>query len=222
MRLTRALGMSIVVGIVSVSAIIGLPTATAAPSSQAVDMSDFAFSPSSLTIVAGDTVVWTNHDAAPHDVQVTAGPETVHSPMLEKGQSWSHEFMTAGAYHYICSIHPDMHATLTVTAAPTPTTRAIDPAAVPTTAAARPATAVAEPAVVRPATSARSHTTPAPSAHPSSTLPTTAAAQPVAASSSTSAQTKRLKPLLIVTGMVAGVATFCLLLLASRADEPRD
>ena len=87
----------------------------ATASSKSVDMMNYAFSPSSLAISVGDTVTWTNHDSAPHNVVVTDGPEKFSSPLIEQGQSWSHTFTLAGTYSYYCSVHPDMKATITVT-----------------------------------------------------------------------------------------------------------
>jgi len=70
-----------------------------------------------LTVTAGDSVTWTNLDSVAHDVTVTRGPTLFHSPMLGKGQSWSYTFTVAGPYSYVCSVHPDMRASLTVLAA---------------------------------------------------------------------------------------------------------
>ena len=49
----------------------------------------YRFDPKVIEVKAGDTVTWTNEDSVQHDVMVTAGPATFHSPMLSKGQSWS-------------------------------------------------------------------------------------------------------------------------------------
>lgn len=87
-----------------------------------VAMKGYAFSPASLSVPAGSTVTWTNYDTAPHDVKTTSGPLAIHSPMLNKGESWSFTFTTAGAYGYVCTVHPDMTAGITVrAAAPAPT-----------------------------------------------------------------------------------------------------
>lgn len=80
-----------------------------------VDMMNYAFSPASLTISVGDTVTWTNHDAAPHNVVVSDGPVKFTSPLLQQGETYSYTFTQAGQYSYYCSVHPDMKATITVT-----------------------------------------------------------------------------------------------------------
>jgi len=98
----------------------------AAPAAKSVEAMGYKFSPADLTINVGDTVTWTNHDTAPHNIVVTDGPEKFTSPTLQTGQTFSHTFTQAGTYSYYCSIHPDMKATITVTgsaptSAPTPT-----------------------------------------------------------------------------------------------------
>ena len=194
-------------------------------------MSNFAFAPSTLSVEVGATVQWTNHDTAPHDVTVTSGPVAVHSPMLTTGQSWQYHFTVAGTYSYICSIHPDMHATLTVHAAPAPTTAAAAAAAAPRAAPPAQASApAARPAQPRPTDVARAPSAAGPSAGPSAAAPGTpstadaltsaAAAAPVAATGVPAS--RELKPLLVVAGIVVAVATFCLLLLASSPDAAPD
>ncbi|MDH6518612.1 plastocyanin [Streptomyces sp. SAI-135] len=94
-----------------------LPADRAQAATYSVAMKGYAFSPASLSVPAGSTVTWTDYDTAPHDVQTTSGPVPIHSPMLDKGQSWSFTFTTAGSYGYVCTVHPDMTAGITVRAA---------------------------------------------------------------------------------------------------------
>lgn len=81
--------------------------------SQSVTIANFAFSPATLTVKKGTTVTWTNQDSAPHNVRGTNGGPS--SETLAKGQSYSFTFTTAGTFPYICSIHPNMKATVIVT-----------------------------------------------------------------------------------------------------------
>ncbi|GGU19868.1 cupredoxin domain-containing protein [Lentzea flava] len=97
--------------------------APAAQQSTSVEIMGYAFQPATLTINAGDTVVWTNHDTAPHNVVVTNGPEKFTSPTLQQGQTYTYTFTKPGTYSYYCSIHPDMKASVTVNGS-TPTTTA--------------------------------------------------------------------------------------------------
>ncbi|HEY4458527.1 MAG TPA: cupredoxin family copper-binding protein [Pseudonocardiaceae bacterium] len=102
------------------------PQAAAAASSSGVQVTiqNYAFSPSTLTIPAGTTVVWTNKDTAPHTVTVSDGPVKFASPNLNTGDTFTYTFTQAGTYQYYCAVHPDMKASVTVTGstAPPPTT----------------------------------------------------------------------------------------------------
>jgi plastocyanin len=90
-------------------------TASAAPQSGAVvDITNFAFAPATLTVPAGGTVTWTNHDEEPHTVVANDG--SFHSPGMGTGATYSFTFPTAGTFDYVCSIHPFMHGTVVVTA----------------------------------------------------------------------------------------------------------
>ncbi len=82
-------------------------------------ISDYQFSPASLTVNAGDTVTWTN--AGPTEHTATARNGSFDTGLLKKGQSASHTFTQPGTYAYICTIHPFMHGTIVVLAASTTT-----------------------------------------------------------------------------------------------------
>jgi hypothetical protein len=171
-------------------------------------MAQYAFAPASLTVHVGDTVTWTNRDQAPHDVTTTAGPVSVHSPTLTTGQSWTYTFTQPGSYAYICSIHPDMKAQITVLAA---ATTAPPPRPAPTTAVHRPVTGGAPVAVEHPTTT---------NAPPATTAPTTATSEaPQVMQAMAPTDQSTLDPMLLVAGLVAGVATLCLLLIGSRAAD---
>jgi plastocyanin len=79
----------------------------------AVDIKNFAFSPATITVPAGSTVVWTNSDSIQHDI--TFDGASISSSVLNHNDTFSHTFTGAGTYHYICSIHPFMHGTVIVT-----------------------------------------------------------------------------------------------------------
>ncbi|WP_260695693.1 cupredoxin family copper-binding protein [Streptomyces sp. IB201691-2A2] len=207
-----------------------------------VAMKGYAFSPAALTVPVGSTVTWTNQDTAPHDVKTTSGPVSIHSPMLQKGQSWSFTFTTAGSYGYYCTVHPDMTARIVVQAAPTsaaPThthTGSDDHESgtgagagtgtgsgtghhtAPTTSAASPAGRSKSPTPTK-SPSAPPTSAPAAAAAPSAAGP---AANPQALEPTASA--RPLDGLLVLAGVVAGVAVLCLLLVGSRsaAREKQD
>jgi plastocyanin len=104
----------------------GMPSMPSAPSGAAsatgspaavvgdqVSIDNFAFAPATLTVKAGSTVTWTNHDEEPHTVAASDG--SFHSPGMGTGATFSHTFPTAGKFDYVCSIHPMMHGTVVVT-----------------------------------------------------------------------------------------------------------
>jgi len=72
-----------------------------------VTIDNFSFSPSTLTLSVGATVIWINHDNVPHVVS-SAGNQFKKSTVLKTGQTFSHTFMATGTYSYFCSIHPRM------------------------------------------------------------------------------------------------------------------
>ena len=87
---------------------------TPPPTQASVMIMDFQFSPSVVTIAAGGTVTWTNHDSSPHSV--TADDTAYDSGMLRTGGTWSKTFATPGTYRYHCEYHPEMVATVVVLA----------------------------------------------------------------------------------------------------------
>jgi len=90
---------------------------TTAPSGEAVrsakvEIEDFAYNPDPVTIAVGGKVTWINRDSAPHTA--TAGDGSFDTGALEEGKLKSESFKEPGIFHYICSIHPEMHATVEV------------------------------------------------------------------------------------------------------------
>jgi plastocyanin len=89
--------------------------APAAPAggSTAVDIKDFAFSPASNSVPTGSKVTWTNSDTTAHTVTFDDG--SADSGNLAPGSTFDHTFATAGTFAYHCTIHSQMHGTVTVT-----------------------------------------------------------------------------------------------------------
>jgi amicyanin len=78
----------------------------------AVAISDFKFSPATLTVPVGTTVTWTNQDEEPHTLAAKDG--SFHSPGMDTHGTYSFTFTNPGSYDYICSIHPFMTGTVVV------------------------------------------------------------------------------------------------------------
>jgi amicyanin len=83
-----------------------------------VTIVDFAYSPATVTITAGDTVTWTNEDAVVHTATSTTG--AFDTGDLAQGESYSVTFTTSGTYAYLCTPHPSMTGQIVVQAAPAP------------------------------------------------------------------------------------------------------
>jgi plastocyanin len=78
-----------------------------------VDMKGIQFAPRSLTVKAGQTVVWTNRDSVDHNVTATRGA-SFKSSNFGAGGTYRYRPSSAGTIAYVCTIHPNMTATLTV------------------------------------------------------------------------------------------------------------
>lgn len=74
------------------------------------------FSPTSVTITAGDTIKWVNKDNANHQIYAAHG-EFV-SAILKPGQSFAFTFKAAGTYIYKDELHPTIRGTIVVKGAP--------------------------------------------------------------------------------------------------------
>jgi plastocyanin len=85
---------------------------TPSPASNAVTISNFAFSPENLTVKTGTTVTWTNKDSAPHTV--TSDNGVFNSPDMLTNATFSFTFSSAGIFSYHCAIHKSMKGTITV------------------------------------------------------------------------------------------------------------
>ena len=87
---------------VCVLAVTAASPALAATSSVSAT-SNFRFSPATVTVHVGDTVVWSNPTGTAHTVTANSG--TFNSGNLNPGQSFSHTFTTPGTYAYHCTYH---------------------------------------------------------------------------------------------------------------------
>jgi len=91
------------------------PSESTATATNSVAIDNFAFSPASITIKKGTTVIWTNKDSATHTVTENDGQKGPDSGNLAQGKTYSFTFDAVGTYKYHCAIHPDMTGTITVT-----------------------------------------------------------------------------------------------------------
>lgn len=189
-------------GLLLAMGVVVLPADPAEANTHVVTIKQYAYGPGSLSIAQGDTVKWTNQDSVQHDVVVTDGPGHFRSPLLSKGQSWSHTFTTAGSYSYTCSLHPDMRGSVRVKAKTTTQSKA---SSTPSTDDHQDETADGAAAGRKKATEEAE-----PSASPTA-VPASTAVKPTA-----ELQTATLNPFLLLLGASTAVVVFCLMLMASR------
>jgi plastocyanin len=127
----------------------GALIASAAAYSVQIVSEAVGYSPATLNVTVGDTVTWTNADrAAPHTV--TANDRSFDSGFMASGATWTFTPTTAGTFPYYCLYHPNMKATLVVSAAapaatPTPPPPTATPPPPPPTATPPPPPPTATP-----------------------------------------------------------------------------
>lgn len=89
---------------------------TAAPAlaaTETVTIDNYTFTPATLNVHEGDTVIWTNHDSIPHTATALDG-KSFDSGAIDPGESWKFVFTKSGHFNYRCAIHPDMRGTINV------------------------------------------------------------------------------------------------------------
>jgi amicyanin len=87
--------------------------AQAAAKTVRIDIKDFAYSKTKVTVARGTTITWTNRDDMEHDV-TRNGSKGPKSKLLGKGKSYSWKATKAGTFKYHCSPHPFMKGTIVV------------------------------------------------------------------------------------------------------------
>jgi plastocyanin len=90
-----------------------------AESGAKVSMKDISFQPSNVTVAKGGSVTWTNDDSVGHDVTKESGPgpefKSGDPGGIGGGDAFTQKFNTPGSIKYVCTVHPGMEGTVTVT-----------------------------------------------------------------------------------------------------------
>jgi plastocyanin len=84
----------------------------AAQPTQTVEIKDFVFTPQTIVVQVGTTVVWRNKDIVPHTA--TAQDITWDVDEIRGGAEKTHQFMRPGRYPYRCRYHPAMQGVIEV------------------------------------------------------------------------------------------------------------
>jgi plastocyanin len=79
-----------------------------------VQISNYQFSPNSLTVPVGATVTWINKDLDVHTVTSDDTPPAFKSAGLDTDDKFSFTFSKAGTYPYHCTLHPHMTGKIVV------------------------------------------------------------------------------------------------------------
>jgi plastocyanin len=79
-----------------------------------VKIDNFVFNPQTITVKAGDTVTWINHDDIPHTATSKTG--VFRSKALDTDDKFSFTFATPGTFAYFCALHPHMTGSIVVEA----------------------------------------------------------------------------------------------------------
>ncbi|HEY0224233.1 MAG TPA: cupredoxin family copper-binding protein [Pseudolabrys sp.] len=79
-----------------------------------VKIDNFTFSPPQITVKAGTTITWVNHDDIPHTV--VSKTLAFKSKAMDTDDKFSFTFATPGTFPYFCSLHPHMTGSIVVEA----------------------------------------------------------------------------------------------------------
>jgi plastocyanin len=109
MNLTRPFVLGAIVGLLAVGS--GMVSAAQAAKIQ-VTIDNFSFTPQQITVKAGDTVTWANHDDIPHTV--TSTTKAFNSKALDTDDNFAFTFTTPGSFSYFCALHPHMTGSIVV------------------------------------------------------------------------------------------------------------
>lgn len=79
-----------------------------------ITIGNFTFSPATLEVQVGATLVWVNEDDVPHVVVGVDAGSPLRSPALDTDDRYSVVLDRPGTYRYFCSLHPHMTGTVVV------------------------------------------------------------------------------------------------------------
>jgi len=108
----RAVAVAMLLGPLAGALLAFGAVAAADTSANAVTIDNFTFGPPELTVAAGTTVKWVNHDDIPHNV--INKDKVFRSKALDTDDSFSYTFTSAGTFDYFCGLHPHMTGKIVV------------------------------------------------------------------------------------------------------------
>jgi len=93
-------------------AMLASPVFAADAPANEISIKEYMFMPATLNVTTGAKVTWVNHDDVPHTIVDT--DKAFHSAALDTDDTYSFTFTKPGTYHYFCTLHPKMVATIVV------------------------------------------------------------------------------------------------------------
>jgi plastocyanin len=103
---SRAVIVAMLVGPI-VGAMLAVASVAAQDATNVITIDNFTFTSPELTVAAGTTVRWVNHDDIPHSV-VNKDKVFRSKAALDTDDSFSYTFASAGTFDYFCGLHPHM------------------------------------------------------------------------------------------------------------------
>ena len=100
--------------IMTIGTLVALFTSQVQAADTQVEQAGQQFSQSSLTLKAGDTIVFTNKDDVTHNIKIINGDDTDDKGIQKPGEVIKATFAKAGTYQVRCAIHPKMKIDVTV------------------------------------------------------------------------------------------------------------
>ena len=80
-----------------------------------VEIEDSSFSPSKLKITRRSNVTWVSKDSIPHSLVSDPGSKSgIGSGIMEEGDKYTAQFITAGTYAYHCKFHNEERGKIVV------------------------------------------------------------------------------------------------------------
>lgn len=96
--------------VLAIAALVAVPflAPPASAASISADIVDFLYEPDPIHADVGDSVTWTNRDAATHTVTCDVAFCAFESPFLGRGATFTATLDHAGTFEYFCQLHPSM------------------------------------------------------------------------------------------------------------------
>lgn len=97
---------------------VAAPVSHADDAAASADIVLFEFTPGTLSVPAGTTVTWTNHDSIVHSVSQgtpDAPGDLFDSGLFDQDRTFTYTFSDPGEYQYFCMRHNFMRGTISVT-----------------------------------------------------------------------------------------------------------